>query len=65
MKNKQKQAPPNVAMRFDPADKKALRLVAAHMGTSQSEAVRVLVRERLASYSLTEKSKKLTKGTRA
>lgn len=50
MKNKRKQAPPNVAMRFDPADKKALRLVAAHMGTSQSNAVRILVRERLAKY---------------
>ena len=37
---------------FDEADKKALRLVAAHLGKSQTETVRVLVRERLASYSL-------------
>ena len=37
-------------MRLSEADKKALRLVAAHMGKSQSEAVRVLVRERLAKY---------------
>jgi hypothetical protein len=41
---------PNLAMRLSEADKKALRLVAAHMGKSQSEAVRVLVRERLAKY---------------
>ena len=33
---------PNLAMRLSEADKKALRLVAAHMGKSQSEAVRVL-----------------------
>jgi hypothetical protein len=37
-------------MRLNDADKKALRLVAAHMGKSQTEAVRVLVRERLAVY---------------
>jgi hypothetical protein len=50
MTKKRKQDPPNVAMRFNEADKKALRLVAAHMGKSQSEAVRVLVRERLAVF---------------
>lgn len=53
-----KQNPPTLAMRLNDADKKALRLVAAHMGKSQTETVRVLVRERLASYSLAEKSKK-------
>jgi hypothetical protein len=37
-------------MRFSDADKKALRLVAAYMGTSLSEAVRRLVRERLTEY---------------
>lgn len=60
-----KQNPPTLAMRLNDADKKALRLVAAHMGKSQTETVRVLVRERLASYSLTEKSKKTAKGTRS
>lgn len=65
MTNKRKQNPPNLAMRFGAADKKALRLVAAHMGTSQTEAVRRMVRERLASYSLAEKPKKTEKGTRA
>jgi hypothetical protein len=65
MTNKQKQNPPNLAMRLNDADKKALRLVAAHMGASQTEAVRVLVRERLASYSLPAMAKKTAKGTRA
>lgn len=51
------QKSPNLAMRFDDADKFALREVAARMGKSQSEAVRVLVRERLASYSPVEKQK--------
>lgn len=50
MTKKRKQDPPNVAMRLNDADKKALRLVAAYMGTSQTEAVRLLVRERLAVY---------------
>lgn len=50
MTDKRKQNPPNLAMRLNDADKKALRLVAAHMGKSQTEAVRVLVRERLAKY---------------
>lgn len=48
--NKRKQNPPNLAMRLNDADKKALRLVAAHMGKSQTEAVRLMVRERLAKY---------------
>lgn len=60
-----KQNPPTLAMRLNDADKKALRLVAAHMGTSQTEAVRRMTRERLATYSLAEKSKKNAKGTRA
>jgi len=50
MTNKKKQTSPNLAMRFSDADKKALRLVAAYMETSQSEAVRRLVRERLKEY---------------
>lgn len=52
MTKKRIQKSPNLAMRFDDADKFALRKVAARMGKSQTEAVRVLVRERLASYSL-------------
>ncbi|MBI5944639.1 MAG: hypothetical protein HY864_09740 [Chloroflexi bacterium] len=51
MTNK-RQNPPTIAMRLNDADKKALRIVAANMGKSQTEAVRVLVRERLASFSL-------------
>ncbi|MFZ5888819.1 MAG: ribbon-helix-helix protein, CopG family [Chloroflexota bacterium] len=47
---KRKQTPPNLAMRFSKADKDALRKLAAHMGTSQTEAVRRLVRERLQTY---------------
>lgn len=43
---------PSISMRLNDADKKALRLVAAHMGTSQTEAVRRMTRERLESYSL-------------
>jgi hypothetical protein len=50
MTNKKKQTSPNLAMRFSDADKRALRLGAAYMGTSQSEAVRRLVRERLTKY---------------
>ena len=55
-KQKRTQNPPTIAMRLNDADKFALRKVAAKMGISQTEAVRVLVRERLASYSLTAKS---------
>lgn len=62
---RRKQNPPTLAMRLNDADKAALRQLSARLGKSQTETVRVLVRERLASYSLTEKSKKLTKGTRA
>ncbi|MCZ2127428.1 MAG: ribbon-helix-helix protein, CopG family [Anaerolineales bacterium] len=50
MRKKRIQNPPNVAMRLSEADKRALRLVAQRMGKSQTEAVRVLVRERLAKY---------------
>jgi len=49
MTNKKNQSP-NLAIRLCDADKRALRLVAAYMGTSQSEAVRRLVRERLTKY---------------
>lgn len=58
------QKPPTVAMRLDDADKFALREVAARMGKSQTEAVRVLVRERLASYSLAGKPKTAKKTMR-
>ncbi len=64
MTNK-KQNPPTVAMRLNDADKSALRELSSRLGKSQTETVRVLVRERLASYSLTEKSKKTAKGSRA
>ena len=64
MTNKRKQNPPNVAMRLDEADKKALRLVAAHMGTSQTEAVRRMTRERLAKYEPAYKPMTATKGKR-
>jgi len=60
-----KQNPPTLAMRLNDADKKALRQLSARLGKSQTETVRVLVRERLATYSLAEKSKRLAKGTRA
>lgn len=50
MKGKQKSNPPSFAMRLNDADKKALRLVAAHMETSLTEAVRRMTRERLAKY---------------
>lgn len=49
MTNKKNKSP-NLAVRLCDADKRALRLVAAYMGTSQSEAVRRLVRERLTKY---------------
>lgn len=49
---------PSLAMRLNDADKKALRDLSARLGKSQTETVRVLVRERLASYSLAGKSKK-------
>ena len=55
--NKRIQNPPTLAMRFNDADKFALRQLSVKLGKSQTETVRVLVRERLASYSLTEKSK--------
>lgn len=56
MTNK-RQNSPTIAMRFNDADKSALRQLSARLGKSQTETVRVLVRERLASYSLAEKSK--------
>jgi len=58
MTKKRIQPPPTVAMRLNDADKSALRELSARLGKSQTETVRVLVRERLASYSLTEKSKR-------
>lgn len=51
MTNK-RQNPPTLAMRFNDADKFALRQLSVKLGKSQTETVRVLVRERLASYSL-------------
>lgn len=63
MKKKIKRIPPTLAMRFDKTDKTALVKVASRMGLSQTETVRVLVRERLEKYSLTEKSM-TAKGTR-
>lgn len=60
-KHKRIQNPPNVAMRFNDADKHALRELSSRLGKSQTETVRVLVRECLASYSLAEKSKNTVK----
>jgi hypothetical protein len=51
-KKKRIQEPPTIAMRLDEADKFALREVASRLGKSQTETVRVLVRERLASFPL-------------
>jgi hypothetical protein len=51
-KKKRIQESPSLAMRFNDADKNALRQLSARLGKSQTETVRVLVRERLASYSL-------------
>ena len=51
------QPPPTIAMRFNDADKNALRELSARLGKSQTETVRVLVRERLASYPLADKPK--------
>jgi hypothetical protein len=61
MTKKRIQNPPSLAMRFDKTDKSALVKVASRMGLSQTETVRVLVRERLAKYS---KNKNTAKGTR-
>lgn len=55
-----RQNPPTIAMRLNDADKYALKALSAQMGKSQTETVRVLVRERLASNLLTEKSKTVT-----
>ena len=52
MPNKRVQTPPTIAMRLNDADRKALRRLSEKLGKSQTETVRVLVRERLASYSL-------------
>lgn len=48
---------PNLAMRFSDEDKARLRELSSLMMRSQTDTVRVLVRERLASYSLVEKPK--------
>lgn len=61
MNKKRMYNPPNLAMRLNDADKKALRLVAAHMGTSQTEAVRRMTRERLAKYSQNKNTAKRTR----
>jgi len=58
MTKKRIQPPPTVAMRLNDADKTALRELSARLGKSQTETVRVLVRERLASYSLATLPKK-------
>ena len=60
MPNKRVQTPPTIAMRLNDADRKALRRLSEKLGKSQTETVRVLVRERLASNLLTEKSKTVT-----
>ena len=52
MTKKRIQNSPTIAMRFDDADKARLRELSSRLGKSQTETVRVLVRERLASYSL-------------
>ena len=60
MTNK-RQNSPTIAMRFNVADKTALKMLSAQMGKSQSETVRVLVRERLASTLLSEGTKTVKK----
>ncbi len=57
MTKKRIQAPPTVAMRLNAEDKRALRELSAHHGKSQTETVRVLVRGRLASYYLSERTR--------
>jgi len=52
MTNKRTQNPPTIAMRLNDADKSALRELSSRLGKSQTETVRVLVRERLASFLL-------------
>jgi hypothetical protein len=57
MAKKRNQNFPTVAMRLNREDKQALRQLSERLGKSQTETVRVLVRERLASYSLSERTK--------
>ena len=57
MRKKRIQNSPTVAMRLNREDKQALRELASRMGKSQTETVRVLVRERLASYTLANEPK--------
>ena len=57
MTKKKIQNPPTLAMRLNDTDKRALRELSSRLGKSQTETVRVLVRERLASYSLSERAK--------
>ncbi len=57
MRKKRIQNSPTVAMRLNREDKQALRELASRMSKSQTETVRVLVRERLASYTLADKPK--------
>jgi hypothetical protein len=61
MTKKKRIQSPTIAMRLNDADKSALRELSSRLGKSQTETVRVLVRERLASYSLTAKSKNTVK----
>lgn len=63
-KKQNKASSPNLAMRFSNEDKQRLRELSSLMMRSQTDTVRVLVRERLASYSLAEKPKKTAKGSR-
>ncbi len=51
-KNKRIYTPPTISMRFSPDEKRALRKLSSLLKLSQTETVRVLVHERLASYSL-------------
>jgi predicted DNA-binding protein len=61
MTNKRIQLSPTIAMRLNDEDKARLRELSSRLGKSQTETVRVLVRERLAKYSL---NKNTAKGTR-
>jgi hypothetical protein len=64
MPKKRNQNSPTVAMRLNREDKQALRQLSERLGKSQTETVRVLVRERLASYTLVEKPKTARTNTR-
>lgn len=61
MTNKRIQPSPTLAMRLNDEDKARLRELSSRLGKSQTETVRVLVRERLAKYS---QNKNTAKGKR-